>query len=131
MNIILTNNEIYNYADNIIKNFSNQDLKLPIKINFYLQKNQLELLTLAQDIEKQRIEIVQEYGTFNEETKNYDVPSDKIVEATQKINELFDLTQEVKIYKVKLEDFGNIDLTAGQMQALLFMIEEEDEENSE
>lgn len=131
MNVILTNNEIYNYADSIIKNFSNQDLKLPIKINFYLQKNQLELLTLAQEIEKQRINIIQEYGTLNEETQNYNIPDNKIAEATQKINELFDLTQEVKIYKVKLEDFGNLELTAGQMQALLFMIEEEDEENNE
>lgn len=131
MNIILTNNEIYNYTDGLMKNFSNQDLKLPIKINFYLQKNQLELLTLAQEIEKQRINIIQEYGTLNEETQNYNIPDNKIAEATQKINELFDLTQEVKIYKVKLEDFGNLELTAGQMQALLFMIEEEDEENNE
>lgn len=131
MNVILTNNEIYNYADSIIKNFSNQDLKLPIKINFYLQKNQLELLTLAQEIEKQRIDIIQEYGTLNEETQNYNVPNDKIDEVTKKINELFDLTQEVKIYKVKLKDFGNLELTSGQMQALLFMIEEEDEENNE
>ena len=89
MNVILTNNKIYNYADGLMKNFSNQNLKLPIKINFYLQKNQLELLTLAQEIEKQRI------------------------------------------YKVKLKDFGNLELTSGQMQALLFMIEEEDEENNE
>lgn len=131
MNVILTNNEIYNYADSLMKNFSNQDLKLPIKINFYLQKNQLELLTLAQEIEKQRIDIIQEYGTLNEETQNYNVPNDKIDEVTKKINELFDLTQEVKIYKVKLKDFGNLELTSGQMQALLFMIEEEDEENNE
>ena len=131
MNIILTNNEIYNYADGLMKNFSNQDLKLPIKINFYLQKNQLELLTLAQEIEKQRINIIQEYGTLNEETQNYNVPDNKIAEVTKKINELFNLTQEVKIYKVKLKDFGNLELTSGQMQALLFMIEEEDEKNNE
>ena len=131
MNVILTNNKIYNYADGLMKNFSNQNLKLPIKINFYLQKNQLELLTLAQEIEKQRIDIIQEYGTLNEETQNYNVPNDKIDEVTKKINELFDLTQEVKIYKVKLKDFGNLELTSGQMQALLFMIEEEDEENNE
>lgn len=128
MNITLTNNQIYNYATDLMNNFSDKDLKLPIKINFYLQKNQLELLTLAQDIEKQRIDIVKEYGTLDEETNNYIVPNDKIAEATQKINELFDLTQDVKIYKVKLEDFGDIDFTPDQMKALLFMIEEEEEE---
>lgn len=128
MNITLTNNQIYNYATDLMNSFSNNDLKLPIKINFYLQKNQLELLTLAQDIEKQRIDIVKEYGTLDEETNNYIVPNNKIAEATEKINELFDLTQDVKIYKVKLEDFGDIDFTPNQMKALLFMIEEEEGE---
>lgn len=127
MNIVLTNKQIYNYATELMNNFSDKDLKLPVKINFYLQKNQLELLTLAQDIEQQRMDIIQEYGGLDEETQNYIIPNDKIQETTKKINELFDLTQDVKIYKVKLEDFGDIDFTPNQMKALLFMIEEEEE----
>lgn len=128
MNIVLTNKQIYDYATGLINNFSNNDLKLPVKINFYLQKNQLELLPLAQDIEQQRMDIIQEYGVLNEETQNYIIPTDEINIVTKKINELFDLTQDVKIYKVKLEDFGDIDFTSNQMKALLFMIEEEEEE---
>lgn len=128
MNIVLTNKQIYNYATELINNFSNNDLKLPVKINFYLQKNQLELLPLAQDIERQRMDIIQEYGVLDEETQNYIIPTDEINIVTKKINELFDLTQDVKIYKVKLEDFGSIDFTPNQMKALLFMIEEEEEE---
>jgi len=42
------------------------------------------------------------------------------------MNELFNLTQEVQIYKVNLNAFGDISLTPGQMQALLFMIDEEE-----
>ena len=128
MNIVLTNRQIYDYATGLINNFSNNDLKLPVKINFYLQKNQLELLPLAQDIEQQRMDIIQEYGVLDEETQNYIIPTDEINIVTKKINELFGLTQDVKIYKVKLEDFGNIDFTPNQMKALLFMIEEEEEE---
>lgn len=128
MNIVLTNKQIYNYATELINNFSSNDLKLPVKINFYLQKNQLELLTLAQDIEQQRMDIIQEYGVLDEETQNYIIPNDEVNIVTKKINELFDLTQDVKIYKVKLEDFGDIDFTPNQMKALLFMIEEEGEE---
>lgn len=127
MNIVLTNKQIYDYATGLINNFSNNDLKLPVKINFYLQKNQLELLPLAQNIEQQRMDIIQEYGVLNEETQNYIIPTDEINIVTKKINELFDLTQDVKIYKVKLEDFGDIDFTPNQMKALLFMIEEEEE----
>lgn len=127
MTLTLTNNNIYNYASSLIENFSNKEKKFPIKINFYLQKNQAELLTLAQEIEKQRFDIIKEYGTFDEETQQYNIPKENFKEASNKINDLFNLTQEVKIYKVKLEDFGNIELTSGQMQALLFMIEDEEE----
>lgn len=128
MNITLTNNQIYNYVNSLIENFSNIDIKFPVKVNFYLQKNQNTLLALAQELEQERIKIAQEYGVLNEETERYEVPPEKIQEASQKLNDLFDLTQEVKLYKIKLEDFGNIELTSGQMQALLFMIEDEEEE---
>ena len=126
MNMTLTNNEIYNYATFLQENFSNNEIKFPIKVNFYLQKNLNTLIELAQEIEKQRIEIIQEYGVENKETQKIEVPAEKTQEATEKMNELFDLTQEVQIYKVKLDAFGDISLTPGQMQALLFMIDEEE-----
>ena len=127
MTVTLTNNEIYNYANALAEQFQDKEVKFPIKVNFYLQKNQNELMTLAQDIEKQRVEIIQEYGNQNEETQQFEKKKKKIPEASEKINDLFSLTQEVKIYKVNLDAFGDIELTSGQMQALLFMIEDEDE----
>ena len=126
MNITLTNNEIYNYANALAEHFSDNEAKFPIKANFYLQKNQAELMTLAQDIEKQRIDIIQEFGITNKETQKLEIPPEKIVEASEKINDLFSLTQDVKIYKVDLDAFGDIALTANQMQALLFMINDEE-----
>ena len=56
---------------------------------------------------------------------NYDIPQENISLASVKLRDLFNLTQDVNIYKVSLDAFGDVDLTAGQMQALLFMIEEE------
>ena len=125
MTVTLTNNEIYNYANALAEHFSNQEVKFPIKVNFYLQKNQNELITLAQDIEKERVAIIEEFGVLNEETQQYSIPPEKINEASQKINDLFSLTQEIKIYKVDIDAFGDIELTSGQMQALLFMIKED------
>ena len=126
MIITLTNNEIYNYVTSLQENFSDNETKFPIKVNFYLQKNLNTLMELAQEIERQRIEIIQEYGVKNEETRKIEVPAEKTQEATEKVNELFNLTQEVQIYKVNLDAFGDISLTPGQMQALLFMIDEEE-----
>lgn len=128
MVIALTNNEIYNYANALMTEFGEDQIKLPLKVNFYLQKNMVELVGLAQDIEKQRLVIAEEFGTLNEETQNYEIPQENITAASNKLEELFSLTQDVKIYKVKLDAFGDIDLTSTQMQALLFMIDEEEED---
>ena len=128
MNMTLTNNQIYNYTNSLIEQFLNTDIKFPVRVNFYLQKNKNALLSLAQEIEQERVKIAQEYGVLNKETQQYEIPPEKIQETRKKLNDLFNLTQEVKLYKIKLEDFGNIELTSGQMQALLFMIEDEEEE---
>lgn len=128
MTITLTNNEIYNYANALAEQFMQDQVKFPIKINFYLQKNMTELIALAQEIEKQRIAIAEEFGTLNTETQQYEIPNENITAASNKLNELFSLSQDVKIYKVKLSAFGDLELTASQMQALLFMIDEEEEE---
>lgn len=124
----MKNNEIYNNAKQLSEAFQNKEIKLPIKINFYLQKNSNELFSLAKELETQRESIIREYGVLDEESQRIEVPREKIPEASKKMDELFNLTQDVKIYKVKLEDFGDIELTSGQMQALLFMIEEEEDE---
>ena len=123
----LKNSEIYNYANALAQEFGQQEVKLPLKVNFYLQKNLKELVALAQDIEQQRVSIASEYGTLNEETQQYEIPSENIDSATRKLNELFNLTQDVKIYKVKLDAFGDTDISNAQMQALLFMIEDNEE----
>lgn len=128
MMMTLTNNEIYVYANALSEQFGQDQVKLPLKVNFYLQKNINELIGLAQDIEKQRMSIASEYGTLNEEIQQYEIPEDNITAAQNKLDELFNLTQEVKIYKVKLDAFGDIDLSSAQMQALLFMIDEEEED---
>ena len=126
MNIILTNEQIYNYANNLIDYLSeDNNIKFPIKVIFYLQKNKNELFRLAQEIEQQRIEIAKKYGSLEEEKGQYNIPPETVKDASEEIMELFNLTQEVKIYKIKLEDFGDIKLTPKEMESLLFMIEEE------
>lgn len=129
MNMTLTNNEIYNYANALGQEFGNdKDVKFPIRVNFYLQKNLQELITLAQDIEKRRIEIAEKYGTLDEETQQYKIENENIQAASNELEELFSITQDVKIYQVTLEDFKDMDLSATQMQALLFMIKDDTEE---
>ena len=85
----MTNNEIYTYTRQLMDAFSDGEQKLPIKINFYLQKNKNTLLALAQDIENSRIEIIRNYGEINEDGSQFIVPEDKIDIANNELSDLF------------------------------------------
>lgn len=120
----LTNNQIYNYATELAAAFQDSEQKLPIRVNFYLQKNKETLLALAQDIEKARLDLLNNYGTLDNENNRFTLDPDKIEIASKELEELFNLEQEVNIYKVSIDNFGDdIVLTTGQMEALLFMID--------
>lgn len=120
----LTNNQIYNYAIELQKNFQDETQKFPIKINFYLQKNKNILLELAQDIEKIRAEIVQSYGELNTDSNSYIIPSEKVSDASKELKDLFSLEQEVQIYKINIDSLPeDLILTTGQMESIMFMIE--------
>ena len=119
----LTNNHIYTYATDLAAAFQDASLKLPIKINFYLQKNKETLMAMAQDIEKARIDLLSNYGSLDQETNRFTIDPDKISIATKELEDLFNLEQEVNIYTVSIDNFGDdLTLTTGQMEALLFMI---------
>ena len=120
----LTNNQIYTYARQLLEVFQDGEQKLPIKVNFYLQKNKNTLTALAQDIEKTRLQIAETYGILNEESEQYIVPEDKVEAATRELDELFSLEQEVMIYKVNIDAFNDsLVLSTAQMEALMFMID--------
>ena len=120
----LTNNEIYMYAQNLMMAFEDKEQKLPIKISFYLQKNKNTLLQLAQDIEQTRLEIARSYGVLDEETSQYVIPPEKMEEANQELNDLFNLEQDVQIYTINIDSFGDdLTITTAQMEAIMFMID--------
>ena len=118
----LTNNQIYNYATNLVA--LNIEQKMPVRINFFLQKNIKEILKLAQEIEIAKISIAQEFGTLNEAGTSYIVPAGQLEAAQQELNDLFSLEQEVNLHIFKLDDFDGIELTYQQLSSIMFMIEE-------
>ena len=120
----MTNNEIYNYARVLMEVFQDGEQKFPIKVNLYLQKKKTTLLALAQDIEKARLEIAQNYGELNETGEQFVIPNEKLAEASKELEDLFSLEQDVQIYKISIDSFSDdMVLTAAQMEALMFMID--------
>lgn len=120
----LTNLQIYNYAVALNEVFNDENQKLPIKINFYLQKNKNTLLNLGQDIEQNRMNIAREYGQLSEDGEHYIIPADKLEMAQKEISDLFALEQDVNIYTINIDNLDdNLTLTTAQMEALMFMID--------
>ena len=127
---LYTNLDIYNKATALVEAFNTKDgsdLNYPVKVNFYLQKNLNAFLKAAQEIEQKRMEIIQKYGKPTEEDpNNYKIDDDKIEEATKEIQDFLELEQEIPVSMLKLDWFDKIDMTAAQVAAISFMIEEEE-----
>lgn len=122
--MMMTNNEIYTYTRQLMEAFQDGEQKLPIKINFYLQKNRTTLLALAQDIERSRLEIAQNFGVLDEAGEQYIIPNEKLAEASKELEDLFNLEQDVVIHKISIDSLSDdLILSAAQMEALMFMID--------
>lgn len=131
--LTLKNIDIYMLAAQLTEAFNNQEdeSNLPIKINFFLQKNVNKIIDLAQDIDKSRNEIIQKYGTLNEEKQEYEVPTEKLEEAQKELNDLFAIEQEVKINMLDINLFDDVNISEKKGNAILFMIYDPEEEVEE
>ena len=118
----LTNQEIYNY-NSLLNQFS-IEIKLPVRINFFLQKNIQSIFSLSQEIETARMEIGQRFGMPTPDGRSFQIPPENMQEAMSEIEDLFALKQEVNLHIFSLDDFEGLELTFDQMKAIMFMIEE-------
>ena len=118
----LTNQQIYEAAFRTAT-FSIEG-KLPVKINFFLQKNLQVIAAASKEIEEARIKVAQDFGNLSEDGTQYIVPPDRMIDAQKELNDLFNLEQDLNIHMFKIDDFDGIELTYEQLSAIMFMIEE-------
>lgn len=121
----MSNIDIYNIASMLLEAFKDE-MSLPVKVNFYLQKNMNGIVEMAKEIDKTRMEIVQKYGELDEESGNYTFKEDVIDTVNKELADLFSLEQDVKINQIELDWFGSVELSSAQMAAIMYMIKEEE-----
>ena len=119
----LTNQQIYTYVEQL-STLDIHDIKMPVRINFFLQKNIQTLAAAAQEIEKARLSVAQQFGELNDEGTQYIIPPEKIADAQKEIVDLFNLEQDINIHIFNIDDFDGIELTYQQLSTIMFMIEE-------
>ena len=116
----LTNQTIYQYAE-ALASFNDNEIYIPVKANFLIQKNISALAAAAQEIDKSRLEVAKHYG---EETEGgYTIPNNKLPAAAKELEDLFSIEQDIEIRTFKIEDLGDTQFTSAQMKAIMFMIE--------
>ena len=123
----MKNSEIYSIGVQLAQYVTKLNLSLPVKVNFYLQKNITALMAMATELEQSRNDILSKYGVLDPEQGNYTFEDDdKLAQANSELVDLFELEQEVPIYEINLEDFGDAELDTNQVQAISYMIREEE-----
>lgn len=120
----MTNAEIYGLSKALNSAFNMEEKYLPARVNFFISKNKNIISQLAEVIEESRADIIKHYGVSNEDG-TVQVPGDKIELANGELVDLLNISQEVEISMVSLSVLDGLEFTPKQMQALLFMIEED------
>lgn len=124
----IKNIDIIKSYENLKNFFSNDEKYFPAKITFIILKNIKIFEILAEEIYIARDNIVKHYGVPDKEDKESFIIPKEVQEITQKeLDDLIELEQEVPILKIKFSDIESLEFTMNQMEAIMFMIEEDDQ----
>lgn len=107
---------------------NSSDVFLPVKLNFFIQKNKQKLIQCAKEIEDFKMDLGRKYGNYSEETNGYSIKEEYLDLVAKELNDLAEIDQDIKIEKVNINALSDdLKLTFDQMDALMFMIEEKEE----
>ena len=131
MKKIMSNLDIWSGLNNFQYVFEkDMELVLPAKVSYVIQYNIQSLKEKYDLIEKSRETIGKKYGTFDEASSSYSIPSEKMELAEVELSQLMKVEQAVDILLLDLNDLDNCQLTMAQMRAILFMVKEPMEEGN-
>jgi hypothetical protein len=123
----LANGFIYRYVENLYEVVNDETLKFSAQVNYAIQKNLRNLLTIYQELEQERLRVCREYSTgLDDDGVFLFEDKEKRIKAEKELNDLMFDTQEVPIIKFKIEALGDIQLTSRQMDTLMLMVKDEE-----
>ena len=92
-----------------------------------IKKNTSKFQSIAEQIEKSRVELIQKYG---EETEDggYKILPENEEKANQEFNDLMNLEENIDVHTIDINTLADdIELTNAQMDAIMFMLKDGDE----
>lgn len=127
--IKIKNADIYTYGQKIklfVQDKPNID-QLNIDSLFFLQKNIKLIFDVLEDIESCRMKLGAKYGEYSDTEECYKIFPQNLEIAKQEMENLMNIEQEFTIHIFSFEDLQPAQLTANQIDALIFMINDPDD----
>lgn len=98
-----------------IMKFAEKDYKLPSKLRLAIRKNRKVLVEEYKIFEEERLQLIEEYDAKTDEEK---------AKINKELMELLDTKTKVEIEKLSIDVLDDIDMTLGDEDLLMFMLEE-------
>lgn len=99
--------------------------KLPVKTAWKISRALPKLEFELSKFDEAKAKLGKEHGTLSEDGKMFTFDNPEKIGLVQKeLDGILHCEVDVEMPKLKLDDLGDIEMTAGQMAALSFMLEE-------
>lgn len=122
----MLNKDIITNYKNLIELRNNNTNQFPAKVSYAIARNARVLQPIVEDIETTRLSIINKYGEPVEDSPGYFSPKEGQEDIMMKeLKSLEETETNVELAYISL-DFLNLDLSIADMDALYFMISEED-----
>lgn len=102
--------------------------RLPARLSFAIIRNFKTLQPIVEDIQATYSELVSKYADpIKEDPGRFKVKDGCLDDLNREMNSLYDLDTEVTLTKVKFSDLENFSFSLSDIEALYFMIEDNEE----
>ena len=112
----MRNGDVIKLYETLDRISANKELKFNVKVGYILAKNKEKLRQEAIIIYNERRKIILEYG--NTQGNDIIVPKDKIDEVNSKLDDLFDIENDVEIIQLPLGAFEDYKLNMEDIEGL-------------
>lgn len=117
----MKNGEVLNLYETLERLSKNYELKFNVRVGYIMARNKEKLRQEAIIIYDQRRKIIMEHGTLDKDN-NIIVDKQYIDETNQKINELMEIENPIKIDLVPPDEFENNMMNLTDIEGLIPMI---------
>lgn len=120
--MLLKNKEIYSLYEVLASFRNDKSDKFPIYVNFALVCNLRQLEPIFITLDAGRVAIIEKYRDITSEGQVI-IPENKVSKFNDEMNKLMNVTSDINLTKVRLDNLDNLGISIAELEALYPIIE--------